>query len=253
MNVDPYEVLGVSPNASEDEIKAAYRKMAKKYHPDINGGSAAAEAKMREINEAYAVLIKQKRQGTAQQNHGYGGSSSQQAGSPFGGAGQGQQGYGGFGGFEFGDFWEMFGGGYGRQTGRQERDSYDSTAEPRFIMVKQAIEERRYQYALDLLGAMNNRTAGWYYWSSCANLGMGNRIAAINDARTAVNMEPGNIEYQNWLSRLQAGGWNYRQTGQQRGFTSPLCANPCITICAANMLCNCLCNGARFCPCGMGY
>lgn len=249
---DPYEVLGVSPGASEDEIKAAYRKMAKKYHPDINSGSAEAEAKMKEINEAYSVLIKQKRQGTSQTSSGYGGSYSQQTGSPFGGAGQGQPGYGGFGGFDFNDFWEMFGGGYGRQAGGQSQYSYSSADEPRFARVKQAVEERRYKDALDLLGAMNNRTAAWYYWSSCANLGMGNRIAALNDARTAVQMDPGNRDYQNWLSRLQAGGWGYYQTGQQRGFGNPLCANPCVTVCAANMLCNCLCNGMRFCPCIIG-
>ncbi len=250
MNQDPYEVLGVGQGASEDEIKTAYRKLAKKYHPDINGGSEAAEAKMKEINEAYTLLIKQKRRGSPQQSGGYAGTSSRSGDSPFGGAGQGQQGYSGF---DFGDLWEMFGGSYGQQTGSQEHESYGSADEPRFVRVKQAVEEKRYQNALDMLETMNNRTAGWYYWSSCANLGLGNRIAAINDARAAVRMEPGNGEYQAWLSRLQAGGWSYRQTGQQRGFPGPLCANPCVTVCAANVLCNCLCNGARFCPCGMGY
>lgn len=253
MNRDPYEVLGVGPGASEEEIKTAYRKLAKKYHPDINGGSPAAEAKMKEINEAYTLLIKQKRQGGTQQSGGYAGSSSPNAGSPFGGAGQGQQGYGGFGGFDFGDLWEMFGGGYGQQTRNQERQSYSDAGEPRFANVRQAVEERRYQDALNMLGAMSERTAAWYYWSSCANLGLGNRIAAINDARAAVRMEPGNSEYQAWLSRLQVGGWNYSQTGQRHGFPGALCANPLMTLCAANVLCNCLCNGARFCPCGMGY
>ena len=53
---DYYEVLGISKGASESEIKKAYRSMAKKYHPDVNPGDAEAEAKFKEVNEAYAVL-----------------------------------------------------------------------------------------------------------------------------------------------------------------------------------------------------
>ena len=53
---DYYEVLGVDRNASEADIKKAYRGLAKKYHPDMNPGDAEAEAKFKEVNEAYAVL-----------------------------------------------------------------------------------------------------------------------------------------------------------------------------------------------------
>lgn len=56
MNKNYYETLGVSKNASTDEIKKAYKKMAMKYHPDRNKGDAAAEKKFKEINEAYQVL-----------------------------------------------------------------------------------------------------------------------------------------------------------------------------------------------------
>ena len=67
MTVDPYSVLGVSPSASKDEIKKAYRSLAKKYHPDANPGNAAAEQKMKEINAAYDAIMNGK---TAQEPYG---------------------------------------------------------------------------------------------------------------------------------------------------------------------------------------
>ena len=82
---DYYEVLGVSKNASDDEIKKAYRKLAIKYHPDKNPGDKEAEAKFKEVSEAHEVLSdKQKRARYDQFGHaGVGGN----AGNPFGGAG----------------------------------------------------------------------------------------------------------------------------------------------------------------------
>lgn len=56
MTKDPFQVLGVSPTAGEDEIKQAYRRLAKKYHPDLNPGDASAAQKMNEINEAYDAV-----------------------------------------------------------------------------------------------------------------------------------------------------------------------------------------------------
>ena len=80
---DPYRVLGLEPGASDDEVKAAYRGLAKKYHPDVNGGSPEAEAKMKEINAAYSQIMNRH----AEPNPG----SSRGAGS----YGSGQGGYGG--------------------------------------------------------------------------------------------------------------------------------------------------------------
>ena len=70
MTQDPYVVLGVSPSASDNEIKKAYRKLAKQYHPDIHADRAYAEQKMAEINAAYEQ-IQDLRQGKADQDAGF--------------------------------------------------------------------------------------------------------------------------------------------------------------------------------------
>lgn len=252
---DPYEVLGVSPGASDDEIKAAYRKLAKKYHPDLNGGSAEAEAKMKEVNEAYTLLIKHKGQAGSQgygsgygssgygagsgQSGGYGGYGGSQSGNGYGGYGSGQGGFD-FGGFGF-DFEDLFGG--GRQRSYQS-SSYTEN-DPELRSAAQAVLAGRYNEALMLLKGVSNRRAAWYYWSARANMGLGNRIAALNDARTASQMAPDEPAFRELLAQLNAGGHAYGQRGTQGGFASYLCSNPCLTLCLANMLCNCCCLGGR--------
>lgn len=105
---DYYEVLGVSKNASEDEIKRAYKKLARKYHPDMNPGDKEAEEKFKEVNEANEVLSNPEKKAKYDQ-FGFAGVD------PNYGAGQG--GYGGAGGFDFGNlgdiFGSFFGGGFG--------------------------------------------------------------------------------------------------------------------------------------------
>ena len=116
-NKDYYEILGVSKDASADEIKKAYRKLSKKYHPDLNK-APGAEQKFKDVNEAYEVLNDEQKRarydqyGSADANAGFGGGGGFNS-SDFGGFGGGNS-----GGFDD-IFSQFFGGGGGRTRGAQ--------------------------------------------------------------------------------------------------------------------------------------
>jgi len=117
-NKDYYKTLGVSKDSSKEEIKKAYKKLAKKYHPDLNKDSPEAEAKFKEVNEAASVLGDEKKRSQYDQF----GSEGMNGAGGFGGGG-----FGGFGGtgstnFDFGDIFDSFfggsfGGGRSRRSG----------------------------------------------------------------------------------------------------------------------------------------
>ena len=118
---DYYEVLGVEKNASDAEIKKAYRKLAMKYHPDQNPGDKTAEEKFKEVNEAYEVLSDADKKARYDQ-YGFAGvdpNFNPNAGSPFGG-------FGGGGGFGFGDLGDIFGDFFGGGSTSSARRSAPS-------------------------------------------------------------------------------------------------------------------------------
>ncbi len=200
---DPYKVLGVSPDASDEEIKKAYRTLAKKYHPDRNPGDAEAARKMQQVNDAYEQI---KNPEKARQSRG--------------------QQYGGYGGYGY----DPFGGGYARQD--SQGDSYQQAA-------FRYIQYRRYQEALNALQSSQNKDARWYYLSALAHDGLGNQVTALEHIRRAVSMEPDNTTYLQTLQYMENGGQTYRQqAGSFRGFGRT--GSPCASLCMCylfNMFC----------------
>lgn len=121
---DYYDILGVKRTATEEELKKAYRKLARKYHPDVNPGDKEAESKFKEASEAYAVLSDKEKRSQYDQfgRAAFSGGGAAGGGNPFGGGG------GPFGGFDFSSF-----GGGGRRGGRRKSSSAAGSADFRDI------------------------------------------------------------------------------------------------------------------------
>lgn len=210
MNKDPYKILGISPGASEEEITKAYRRLAKKYHPDLNPGDETAAEKMSEINAAYDK-IKNGYDPSKETASSYSGSQS----DPFGG----------FGGFR----WYTYTPGGGA--------SYGSDDASRMESVRVLINNGRFSQALSLLNAIENRNARWYYFSAVANYGAGNRITALEHAKTAYEKEPFNEDYKELYERLSQPGNEYNERGRAYGRPSGRFGSSLLWCCLANICC----------------
>lgn len=205
---NPYQVLGVSPDSSDDEIKKAYRNLSRKYHPDANVNNPnreQAEEKFKEVQQAYDQIMKEKQQGGS---YGY------------------RYGGGGYrGGYQ---------GGRGSQSGSE---SAQMQAAANYIY------NRCYAEALNVLNGIpfGERQARWYYYSAVANQGAGNNITAKEHAARAVEMEPSNPEYRQFRQHLEYGGTWYTNMGS--GYERPYASagNWCLSMLFLNMLCNCCC------------
>ena len=227
--MDPYEVLGVSRNASDDEIKKAYRTLSRKYHPDANvnnPNAAQAEEKFKQVQAAYDQIMKEKEQGYSGygSTNGYGG---------YGNAG----GYGGFGGYgSAGGF-----GGYGGASSAGQNDEYTMHLNAAMNYIRAGT----YNEALNVLSGMGQKTARWYYLSAIANNGLGNNVVALDHARRAASMQPGNMEYRALVQQLEGGSGWYDQMSTPYGGMSVMGNDFCCRLCLANMLCNLCCFGGR--------
>lgn len=227
--MDPYQVLGVSRNASEDQIKKAYRSLSRKYHPDSNINNPnreRIEEKFKQVQQAYQAIMKERQ----------GGFGSQSAGS-------------------YGDAWDFggFGGFGGAQRTANQR--YESDDDRYFKAAENYIRSRSYREALHVLNSISYKSAKWHYYSAIANAGTGNNVTAMEHAKTAVNMEPNNMQYRRLLSQLEQGGSWYEDMGSQYGgHVFSMDSASCNRLCYSALLCNFCCGGlgGSMC-CGPSY
>lgn len=202
---DPYSVLGVSPTATDEEIKKTYRELARKYHPDSYQGSPLADLaseKMKEINEAYDTIQKQRAAGD---------SGSYQNGSSYDG------------------------GSYSSSNGRQSS----------FAEVRRMINGGQYTAAENILDSTPSagRDAEWNFLKGCICLQRGWYADAQRYIETACYMDPNNMEYRIARERISGSaagfGRAYRTSASNGGCST---CDICSGLMCADCLCEC-CGG----------
>ena len=205
---DPYQILGVSENASDDEIKKAYRELARKYHPDNyhdNPLADLAQEKMKEINAAYEQITKERSSG----RRAGGGSSSYGGGAS----------YGGYGGYQ----------GYGSSWSYSGQSSVLQQA-------RIAIQTGNISRAEALLDNYSDHNAEWNFLKGAVCYRRGWLDEALRYYRAAVKLDPGNAEYRQALEYMEGTeDTSYSPTGS---FGTLCSGNPCLSLCCLYTLCN---------------
>ena len=196
---DPYQVLGVPSTATDEEVKKAYRDLARKYHPDNyhdNPLADLAQEHMKEINEAYEAVQSQRKAARA------GGYS------------------GGYGGYQA-----------GYQSGYQSSGS-------RYQRIRMAISQGNLNLAEELLNAMTDHDAEWSFLKGAICYRRGWLDEARRYYQNAVNMDPDNQEYQRALDIAEGRSTAYRPEGYDN-VTTGTCGNgDCLRLCGATLCCN---------------
>ena len=201
---DPYQILGVSENASDEEIKKAYRELARKYHPDNyhdNPLEDLAQEKMKEINAAYEQITKER-------------ASGRRTGGAGGAYGGGSYGYGGY---------QSYGG-------------YGSSQSSVLQQARIAINTGNISRAEALLANYSDHNAEWNFLKGVVCYRRGWMDEALRYYRIAVQMDPGNAEYRQALDYMEGTDDTAYRPG---GSFGTLCSgNPCLSMCCLYTLCS---------------
>ena len=196
---DPYQVLNIPSTATDEQVKKAYRELARKYHPDNyhdNPLADLAQEKMKEINEAYDTIMRMR--------SGRGGGTYQAPNSQSG-AYRSQQGSAG-------------------------------DVNPLLRQARAAIARGAVAYAEQLLNGVQRRDGEWYFLKGSLCYRRGWMDEALRYYQTACQMEPGNPEYRQALEMMQGGG--YRPAGYDVYSTSCAEGNFCLRLACLGALCN---------------
>ncbi len=208
---DPYSILGVSPGASDEEIKKAYRELARKYHPDNyqdNPLADLAEEKMKEINQAYEEITRQRAGGQS------GGYQGQSAGTAY----------------------------QSQSAGAAYQSQSAGSADPLLRQVRQSIQMGDLNAAERMLTQQATvKNAEWYFLMGEVCYRRGWLDEARQNYQMAVRIDPGNLEYRRAYNMMSRGGYAYRPYGNDMADTSA--CDCCTTL----MCMNCLCGGGRGC------
>ena len=206
--MNPYEVLGVKEGATEEEIKAAYKELVKKYHPDKyadNPLSDLAEEKMQEINEAYDMLMKKPGGSTTYTNYGSQG-----------------------------------GGAYASQGG----SAYDTAGAADYMQIRRDIDMGRLDAAEKALQSISSRPAEWYFLKGVISSRKGWYDEAIKNLQTACNMEPNNQEYRRHYASIANQGNVYQNQAQGQGYNTmrndDMCCQALQCYICADCCCDCI-------------
>ena len=206
---DPYKILGVPEDASDEEIKKAYRELARKYHPDNyhdNPLEDLAKEKMKEINAAYEQITKER-------------ASGRRTGGAGGAYGGGSYGYGGYQSY----------GGYGSSQSYSGQSSVLQQA-------RIAINTGNISRAEALLANYSDHNAEWNFLKGVVCYRRGWMDEALRYYRTAVQMDPGNAEYRQALDYMEGTDDTAYRPG---GSFGTLCSgNPCLSMCCLYTLCS---------------
>lgn len=204
--MNPYEVLGVNPGASQDEIKSAYRKLIKKYHPDQYGDNPLkelAQEKLIEINKAYEMLSKNGGSNYSSNNSSYSSSSNY-------------------------------------SNNNYSNNNYSNNFND-FQEIRRMIQSRNFSSAEQRLNSISNRNAEWHFLYGVVMFNKNWYDAAFEHINTAVRMDPNNFEYRQTLNSLNQRSRNfsnpyYRNTRMNNNDACDCCIN----LWCLDSLCECM-------------